>query len=73
MLKFDVSDEVEKERTKYKVYCKNCGHSLVFFPFENKQKKICGWCKHAVYVNDKVEFEDRLRQQMGRLVSKEKK
>lgn len=46
-------------RAKYKVYCR-CGHSLVFYPLEHKNKKICSWCKNYVYINKKVEFKERL-------------
>lgn len=48
-----------EERTKYRVYCK-CGHSIVFFPVEHKDKKLCSWCGYYVYRNKKVEFIDRL-------------
>jgi hypothetical protein len=73
MKKYNVSDKVTQEFTKYRVYCKNCGHTMLFLPFENKQKKVCSWCGYAVYINDKIEFEDKLKQKMGKLVSKEKK
>lgn len=48
-----------KERTKYRVYCK-CGHSMVFYPIENKDKKICSWCGNYVYKDNKTEFINRL-------------
>ncbi len=48
-----------EERTKYRVYCK-CGHSIVFFPVEHKDKKLCSWCGNYVYRNKKIEFINRL-------------
>ena len=48
-----------EERAKYKVYCK-CGHSIVFYPIEKKDRKICSWCGHYIYKNSKVEFKNRL-------------
>lgn len=73
MRKYNVSDKMTEEYSKYIVYCKNCGHTMYFIPFENKKKKICSWCGHAVYENERTEFEDKLKQKMGKLVSKEKK
>ena len=48
-----------EERTKYRIYCK-CGHSMVFFPVEHKDRKICSWCGNYVYRNKKIEFINRL-------------
>ena len=58
MLKKDDEKLIEL-RTKYRVYCK-CGHSLAFYPFEHRSKKICSWCKKYVYINEKTEFKERL-------------
>jgi len=49
-----------EELTKYKVSCP-CGHKTVFYPFEKKDKKICSWCGHYVYINKRVEFKEKLR------------
>ena len=57
--------KLQKAYTDNSVKCKNCGHSIVFLYFEQKDKKICSWCAHLVYANDKVEFKDKLKKKMG--------
>lgn len=64
MMKFNTDKKMEEEREKYKVYCKHCGHTMFFYPFENKTKKICSWCKNSVYNNDTNEFKDKLNRMM---------
>lgn len=49
-----------EEVSKYKYYCE-CGHSIVIYPFEKRNKKICRWCGKSVYVNKKEEFKDKMR------------
>lgn len=49
-----------EEVSKYKYYCK-CGHSIVIYPFEKRNKKICHWCGSYVYVDKKEEFKDKMR------------
>ena len=56
---FSTDFKLEKERVKYKKYCK-CGHSMIFYPMEHKDKKPCSWCGHYVFINKKVEFKYRL-------------
>lgn len=46
-----------------RIICPNCGHSVLF---NRKDKKICEWCKHYVFKNDKVEFEYRLKESMNK-------
>lgn len=65
MGKYNINQKITEEFSKYKVYCKNCGHSILFIPFENKKKKICSWCGHIVYANDNLEFKDKLKKVMG--------
>lgn len=65
MKRYDVSDKMTEEYAKYSVYCKNCGHTMHFFPFEKRDKKICDWCQHTVYANDKVEFKEKLKKVIG--------
>lgn len=50
---------LEKERSKYKRYCK-CGHSQVFPPTSKKDKIICTWCGNYIYKNDYEEFKSNL-------------
>ena len=45
----------------YKVYCKHCGHSIVYTPASKYKKILCNYCKHYVYKNDKEEFKDLLK------------
>ena len=40
------------ERHKYRIKCK-CGHIVHIYPFERRNKKICSWCNHYVYINHK--------------------
>lgn len=51
--------KIVKERTKYKIYCK-CGHSMIFYPIEKKDRKLCEWCGHYVYKDKRIEFKYRL-------------
>ncbi len=43
--------------TAESIKCKNCGHSILF----EGNRKICTYCGHWVYKNDKVEFEYNLK------------
>ena len=63
MRRYCIDEKLEKELSNYKVYCKNCGHTLYFYPCDEKDKKICSWCKHTVYKNDVAEFKDKLKNQ----------
>lgn len=56
---FKNDSKISSERAKYKIYCK-CGHSLVFYPFEKRKKKLCSHCGYYVYLNKKEEFKERL-------------
>lgn len=71
-MEFKRDKRLQKAYTDNTVKCKNCGHSLVFLNFENRDKKICSWCGHLVYANDKIEFKNKLNKLIGELVSKEK-
>lgn len=55
---------LENIRRKYKYECKHCGWLNVIYPFEKKQKKICKNCGYYVYANDKLEFNDTLKEVM---------
>ena len=43
--------------TAESIKCKNCGHSMIF----ESDRKLCTYCGHWVYKNDKVEFEYNLK------------
>lgn len=57
--KKDVSDIMFAIITEVKKKCKHCGHTLLL---GNSEKKICNHCGYYVYRNNKIEFQDRLRQ-----------
>ena len=65
MTRFSTNDKILEEYSKHKVYCKKCGHPVLFLPFENKEKKICSWCGHYIYLNEKIEFKEKLKKVMG--------
>lgn len=67
MRKYCVNDKITEEFSNYRVYCKNCGHSMLFYPMEKREKKICSWCQNTVYINDIAEFKDKLNKQRGKL------
>lgn len=46
------------EYDKVKVRC-SCGHRVVIPYWEEKQ--LCGWCKHYVYKNKKIEFKEKMK------------
>ena len=52
--------KLEKDRAKYKRYCK-CGHSIIFPPTSKANKTICSWCGNYIYKNDYEEFEDNIK------------
>lgn len=58
-MKFSTSKKIFEERYEHKVYC-SCGHSVVIFPFEHKNKKVCSYCGKYVYKDKKEEFKERL-------------
>ena len=62
-----VSDEEKllAETARFRHKCK-CGHSVVIYPFEKKDKKICGWCKNYVYISKEAEFKDKLRKEISK-------
>ena len=47
------------EIDKYKYYCK-CGHTVVIYPIERKNRKICNWCGQYVYISRQEEFKEKL-------------
>ena len=64
-MKFKRDKRLQNAYTENTIKCKNCGHSIVFLYFEQRETKICSWCGHLVYANDKVEFKDKLRKSLG--------
>lgn len=58
-MKYYLDEKMAKERSKYKIYCE-CGHSIIIYPFEHKNKKLCSHCGKYVYKNKEEEFKERL-------------
>ena len=59
---------LENDRTKYKRYCKNCGHPIIFPTTSKKDKKVCTHCGYYIYKNDRIEFEEILKSKIKREV-----
>ena len=59
MLSFDT--KLIDEKNKYRIKCK-CGHVIYIYPFEKRNKKICSWCRNYVYLNDREEFKERVKE-----------
>lgn len=58
-MKYIISEKILEERVKFRVYC-SCGHSMIIFPFEHRNKKLCTHCGRYVYKDKKEEFKERL-------------
>lgn len=58
--------KLNEEANKYKYYCE-CGHPVVIYPMEHRTKKVCSWCGHYVYINEKEKFKDEIRRKLWSL------
>lgn len=63
--RLSVDSKLTEERAKYRIYCK-CGHSIVFFPFEKSNKKICSYCGYYIYKNKNIEFKEKVRSSINK-------
>lgn len=55
-------DKIRSEAlAPYRVYCKDCGHSMII---AKQEKALCSWCGHWVFKDKKVEFKYRLKEQL---------
>jgi hypothetical protein len=61
--KFDDYSKLNNEMSKYRIYCK-CGHSVLIYPFEKRDKKLCSYCGNLVYKNDLTKFKCLLSKKM---------
>ncbi|MBR4486272.1 hypothetical protein IKS57_02765 [bacterium] len=43
------------------VKCEKCGHTL---PMKDKEKGFCTYCGRYIFLNDKLEFNYRLKEKM---------
>lgn len=59
--RYDTSDIMFSIITEAKKRCKHCGHTLLL---GNSEKKICYHCGNYVYRNNKIEFKDKLKQEL---------
>ena len=50
VMNFKDQKKLMEEASKYKYYCK-CGHTVVIYPFEKRERKICSWCGQYVYTD----------------------
>lgn len=58
-MKLSTSKKILNEREEFKIYC-SCGHSMIIFPFEHRNKKVCTYCGKYVYKDKNEEFKERL-------------
>lgn len=68
---FRNDDKLMEEASKYKYQCK-CGHVVVIYPFEGKNKKLCRWCNRYVFTSSKDEFLYRISERVKRSQDNEK-
>ena len=47
-------------KTRYAIRC-SCGKTTTIYPFENRNKKICKWCGHYVYMKKEEQFKETLK------------
>lgn len=59
--RYDTSDIMFTIITEAKKRCKHCEHTLLL---GNSEKKICQVCGNYVYRNNKIEFRDKLKQEL---------
>lgn len=60
-------NEIEKLATytsKNKKHCKYCGYPVFMIKSFRQNKVLCKVCGHYIYKDDKVEFEERLKNAM---------
>lgn len=58
-------DEIEllcEELSKARVYCPNCGHSVVIVNKSNMA--LCSWCKIMVFKDKQTEFKYRMKENL---------
>lgn len=59
--------KLDDESSKYKYKC-SCGHSVVIYPFEHIERKLCDWCGYYVYTDaeeqKKYDFKTKIKEKM---------
>lgn len=64
MLSFKEIEISDDERAKAKVYCSNCGHSLLL---GKQDKKLCSHCNHYVFKDEETEKKYRIMEKINKL------
>lgn len=62
--------KLDSDRTDCTIYCKHCGHSVVFPKTSKVNKTICSNCGYYIFQNNLVEFKYRLGEKGIKNVSK---
>lgn len=70
MLSFNEIEKMDQERAKAKVYCPNCGHSMLL---GRADKKLCSHCNHYVFKNEDIENKFRIMEKINKLKREMKK
>lgn len=60
---FMYDKKLYESASRGRIYCQNCGHSLII---GKQDKVICDWCGHYVFKDKKAEFKYRLKEQLLR-------
>lgn len=54
-------EKICMEKLSMKVSCSNCGRKVSFYSFEKDEKKICDWCGHYVFKNERAKLKHELK------------
>lgn len=52
--------------TEITVYCSTCGHPMLF-PAFGSDRKVCKWCGHYVYRNEKTKFQYKVKEEIKKV------
>lgn len=68
---FKEQDKLFQEYSKYRYYC-SCGHTVLIFPMEKREKKLCSHCGKYVYKDKekqkKYNFKIKMKAMMGKII-----
>ncbi len=59
MAKFKEVEKFAEKMNEYRKKCVCCGHSLIITP--SNPKRLCRWCGTMNYLDDKIEFKEKLK------------
>lgn len=43
------------------VTCEHCNRKVPFFAYEKDDKKVCSWCGHYIFKNNKAKFKHEMK------------